>query len=1215
MSNILRGIKITEGIIKEFAPSGGNEGGNYFKALASAWYNGTFNTGSLQKGIKSKEDVERLLQRGILCPDGVTRKYNIDYNSDFDGVEIYSDDYYEHGDYDDTIDSRTGEKWGPYEFMEFSDDDLDEIDESLLGFLSPQVQPKKDKLSLSAMRQIEKDRAEKEKANPTVIRSVDLPKNPNYVRTVGVDEERLSEFAPPGGDDSGPDEDEILYRLAQKWWLGTEEDMIRAERTLASMGWEIGEDEGSYDNGGVFVVRAGDVNGKSSQSGPHEDLADDDLYEEQSTSGVASNLGRSAFRMGKTLKDNPYNITSEKQKNDSWKKGWTQAKHDKIEADSFRGDKVNENLHQWFKEKWVRFGPDGKIRGDCARGDDSEGKPKCLPQSKAHNLGKKGRASAAARKRREDPNPERKGKAINVNTKKKSNEGIAEDTIDMPFGNISGPDVDIGLQHRNEQRAYSGLKKLGLVDTSEQFLTLQEIAQLMTDSSNFHLFAFDTNPVRAYIKFIKMIGWNKNNPTEYNKQGVAENNDPWGSQGRFVGDTGPAQLTTTVARVQLKPGDKVLYKPTEQRATIEAMSKDGTQARIHIATPMGGKTFNCKTSDLKSIGQSLEEKWSQKYKSSINCSHPKGFSQKAHCAGKKKHNESIDNVMEMTCPDCGMCETHGDHSKDKLDELKCWSGFHRVAGTKAGFPGSCAKNKTNEEGVAEGSYDDDKGITHTRGSLVAKLEALPKGSDDFEWNRIQAIHQLKQGNMLRAKYYMALMKRGEQGVAEDTDKYAELSKKIQDLAQAGKEGEANKLRYELNRLLMLDRDKKRRKERGVAEEKCPECSGPMFSELLINEKKDACYYKVKSRYKVWPSAYASGALVKCRKKGASNWGNKSESVTEDEDKCPPATQDIALNLKNRQKAIDDFGYGPLNPDMPNTKFWLKKVDEWNLDSIEEAQESLCGNCAAFDQRKETLDCIAQGIDGDKSNDAEGVIEAGDLGYCKFLKFKCASRRTCDAWVTGGPLTDKEQDVSEGIETINGGKYNVDPNKYYVWAWDGAAVLYGEYDNIQDAKINLPKIEQRAIERLGPFVKDAFELSTGKDLLQRYGKKDVAESKDQEEKYDSDYQDMVKRVGDKAKQGPMKTVYDEKTRRYKVVPVSQTKEDALSNSLGGYHKYKPRKVPDQVELQARKSSILKGITDVDESFGNNYPGTWEQENEPFIKKGAYRITDMTSESSK
>jgi hypothetical protein len=63
---------------------------------------------------------------------------------------------------------------------------------------------------------------------------------------------------------------------------------------------------------------------------------------------------------------------------------------------------------------------------------------------------------------------------------------------------------------------------------------------------------------------------------------------------------------------------------------------------------------------------------------------------------------------------------------------------------------------------------------------------------------------------------------------------------------------------------------------GVAEGKCVECGGPAFSEEHIAEAKDACYNKVKSRYKVWPSAYASGALVKCRKVGASNWGNKSK---------------------------------------------------------------------------------------------------------------------------------------------------------------------------------------------------------------------------------------------------------------------------------------------------------------------------------------------------
>jgi hypothetical protein len=102
---------------------------------------------------------------------------------------------------------------------------------------------------------------------------------------------------------------------------------------------------------------------------------------------------------------------------------------------------MEEDLKKWFKEKWVRFGPDGKIRGDCARGSDSEGKPKCLPQSKAHALGKKGRASSAAKKRREDPDPERRGKAKNVATKVKEDEldeacwkGYHKDGMKTMFG-------------------------------------------------------------------------------------------------------------------------------------------------------------------------------------------------------------------------------------------------------------------------------------------------------------------------------------------------------------------------------------------------------------------------------------------------------------------------------------------------------------------------------------------------------------------------------------------------------------------------------------------------------------------------------------------------------------------------------------------------------------------------------------------------------------
>jgi len=76
---------------------------------------------------------------------------------------------------------------------------------------------------------------------------------------------------------------------------------------------------------------------------------------------------------------------------------------------------VTEDLRKWFKQKWVRMDTKGNIKGDCAR-DPGEGKPKCLPQARAHALGKEGRAAAARRKRREDPDPDRRGAPINVRT-------------------------------------------------------------------------------------------------------------------------------------------------------------------------------------------------------------------------------------------------------------------------------------------------------------------------------------------------------------------------------------------------------------------------------------------------------------------------------------------------------------------------------------------------------------------------------------------------------------------------------------------------------------------------------------------------------------------------------------------------------------------------------------------------------------------------------
>ena len=72
----------------------------------------------------------------------------------------------------------------------------------------------------------------------------------------------------------------------------------------------------------------------------------------------------------------------------------------------------------------------------------------------------------------------------------------------------------------------------------------------------------------------------------------------------------------------------------------------------------------------------------------------------------------------------------------------------------------------------------------------------------------------------------------------------------------------------------MNRARKASGEKKIATGKSEIRKGLWFEEL--KKKKDACYNKVRSRYKKWPSAYASGALVRCRKVGAANWGNKSK---------------------------------------------------------------------------------------------------------------------------------------------------------------------------------------------------------------------------------------------------------------------------------------------------------------------------------------------------
>ncbi len=128
----------------------------------------------------------------------------------------------------------------------------------------------------------------------------------------------------------------------------------------------------------------------------------------------------------------------------------------------------------------------------------------------------------------------------------------------------------------------------------------------------------------------------------------------------------------------------------------------------------------------------------------------------------------------------------------------------------------------------------------------------------------------------------------------------------------------------------------------------------------------------------------------------------------DDDSCPPATQDIAINLENREKAIKTAGYGPLNPKEPNSGFWIEKAQRWNV-PVAEAKKSVCGNCVMFIRTPKMLDCIEGGISAGDSGqqNAWDAIDKAELGYCEAFDFKCAASRTCSAWVVGGPITEEK----------------------------------------------------------------------------------------------------------------------------------------------------------------------------------------------------------------
>ncbi len=128
--------------------------------------------------------------------------------------------------------------------------------------------------------------------------------------------------------------------------------------------------------------------------------------------------------------------------------------------------------------------------------------------------------------------------------------------------------------------------------------------------------------------------------------------------------------------------------------------------------------------------------------------------------------------------------------------------------------------------------------------------------------------------------------------------------------------------------------------------------------------------------------------------------------------CPPATQDLELNTKNRDAAIesDHVQYGPMN--LEDEAYWDKLADHWKT-TPDVAKESNCSNCAAFDISPRMKECMPGSVQKD-----------GELGYCWMHHFKCHSARTCYTWAAGGPITDDE--VSEEWQEKN--KESLDEKK-------------------------------------------------------------------------------------------------------------------------------------------------------------------------------------------
>ena len=258
-----------------------------------------------------------------------------------------------------------------------------------------------------------------------------------------------------------------------------------------------------------------------------------------------------------------------------------------------------------------------------------------------------------------------------------------------------------------------------------------------------------------------------------------------------------------------------------------------------------------------SNGGGVSEAWSAKYKKSIDCDNPKGFSQKAHCRGRKMNEGTLHKWFSGSKSKDGKggwvnVTTGGTCASDEPGEgvPKCVSRSKYESMTPAERKSASRRKKSKDRGqqskrnAAKPTYvatdkPKRKTMKASFSNWRADLEYLDEG-------RYSGGGGLKGTDNIR----YGAPKGSPPGTKGPLKNLNDIDRK---LASDTKGLQANS--YEPQGELVDEGKDRKGKGSGT---------------------KDACYHKVKSRYSVWPSAYASGALVKCRKVGAKNWGNKTK---------------------------------------------------------------------------------------------------------------------------------------------------------------------------------------------------------------------------------------------------------------------------------------------------------------------------------------------------